>query len=133
VKFAAGVPYHLKVRTGFTTSLPATQGRVALTSADDHTSECVDALELPMRSGAGPYQEIDHILRACGSDAVMTVSAVRGCGSESGSRQQNGGASDQPGLHFKAARRGCAEFYSRVSNLARGRIDDPDEFLPITR
>jgi hypothetical protein len=29
LKFVAGVPYHLKVRTGFTTSLCASQGRVA--------------------------------------------------------------------------------------------------------
>jgi hypothetical protein len=78
LKFVAGVPYHLKVRTGFTTSLRATQGRVALSSStDDRAGQCVDALELPMRSGSAPYQEIDHLLRACGADAVMTVSAVR--------------------------------------------------------
>jgi hypothetical protein len=77
LKFVAGVPYHLKVRTGFTTSLRATQGKVSLTSGDDLAGECVDMLELPMRSGTTPYQEIDRMLRACGADAIMTVSAVR--------------------------------------------------------
>ena len=77
LKFVAGVPYHLKVRTGFTTSLRATQGKVALTSGDDRAGECVDTLELPMQAGATPYQAIDRVLRACGTDAVMTVNAVR--------------------------------------------------------
>lgn len=77
LKFVAGVPYHLKVRTGFTTSLRATQGKVSFTSAEDGDGQCVDALELPMRSGPAPYEEIDHVLHACGADAVMTVSAVR--------------------------------------------------------
>jgi hypothetical protein len=77
LKFVGGIPYHLKVRTGFTTSLRATQGKVALTSGDDRAGECVDTLELPMQPASTPYQEIDRTLQACGADAIMTVSAVR--------------------------------------------------------
>ncbi len=77
LKFVAGVSYHLKVRTGFSTSLRATHGKVALGSPDGNVGECVDALDFPMQTGAGPWLEIDPILRACGTDAIMTVSAVR--------------------------------------------------------
>jgi hypothetical protein len=76
LKFVAGVPYHLKVRTGLATSLRATQGKVALGPGDGDSS-CVDAFDFPMQTGAGPWREIDQTFRACGDDAVMTVSAVR--------------------------------------------------------
>lgn len=77
LKFVFGVPYHLKVRNGFSTSLRATQGKVALASAGDGSGECLDALEFPAEAGAGPWREIDRTLRACGGDAIMTVSAAR--------------------------------------------------------
>jgi hypothetical protein len=77
LKFVVGVPYHLKVRNGFSTSLRATQGKVALASAGDGRGECLDALEFPAEAGAGPWREIDRTLRACGGDAIMTVSAAR--------------------------------------------------------
>jgi hypothetical protein len=73
LKFVAGVPYHLKVRAGFATSLRATQGRVAL----GDIGECVDAFDFPMQSGAGPWLEIDRTLHACNDDAIMSVTAVR--------------------------------------------------------
>ena len=77
LKFVFGVPYHLKVRNGFSTSLHATQGKVALASADGAVGECLDALDFPSRPGAGPWREIDRTLHACGGDAIMTVSASR--------------------------------------------------------
>ncbi|MGD1037993.1 MAG: J domain-containing protein [Roseiarcus sp.] len=77
LKFVAGVPYHLKIRAGLATSLRATQGKVAFGSQDGDVGECVDALDFPMQTGAGPWLEIDRLLRACGADAIMTVSAVR--------------------------------------------------------
>jgi hypothetical protein len=73
LKFVAGVPYHLKVRTGFATSLRATQGKVAL----GDIGECVDAFDFPTQSGAGPWLEIDRTLHACDGDAIMSVTAVR--------------------------------------------------------
>ena len=77
LKFVFGVPYHLKVRNGFSTSLHATQGKVALASADGAVGECLDALEFPIETGAGPWREIDRTLHACEGDAIMTVSASR--------------------------------------------------------
>ena len=77
LKFVFGVPYHLKVRNGFSTSLRATHGKVALASSGDGSGECMDALEFPAEAGAGPWREIDRTLRACGGDAIMTVSAAR--------------------------------------------------------
>ena len=60
LKFVAGVPYHLKVRTGFATSLHATLGKVALGSESGDDGECVDAFDLPTRTGSGPWLEIDR-------------------------------------------------------------------------
>jgi len=77
LKFVAGVPYHLKVRTGLATSLRATQGKVALASNVGDNGQCVDAFDFPTQTGAGPWGEIDGLLRACGADSVMTVSALR--------------------------------------------------------
>lgn len=77
LKFVAGIPYHLKVRTGLATSLRATQGKVALGSSTGNTGECVDAFDFPTQTGAGPWSEIEGLLRACGADAIMTVSALR--------------------------------------------------------
>jgi hypothetical protein len=77
LKFVAGVPYHLKVRTGLATSLRATQGKVALASNAGDTGECVDAFDFPTLTGAGPWQDIDGEFRACGGDAVTSVSVRR--------------------------------------------------------
>ena len=77
LKFVAGVPYHLKVRTGLATSLRATQGKVALASNAGDTGECVGAFDFPTQTGAGPWAEIDGLLRACGADAIMTVNSLR--------------------------------------------------------
>ncbi len=77
LKFVAGITYHLKVRTGFTTSLYASQGKVAFYAGDERVTECMDTLKLPMRASSTPYQEIDWTIRACGTDAIMRVSDVR--------------------------------------------------------
>ncbi|HEY8033681.1 MAG TPA: hypothetical protein VIF02_15255 [Methylocella sp.] len=73
LKFVAGITYHLKVRTGFTTSLYASQGKVAFYAGDERATECMDTLELPLHTSASPYQEIDRTIRACGGDAVFRV------------------------------------------------------------
>ena len=73
LKFVAGVPYHLKVRTGRSTSLRANHGTVKLVSGEDGSGACVDSVDFPPESGTGPWREIEHTLRACGEDAVMTV------------------------------------------------------------
>ena len=73
LKFVAGVPYHLKVRTGRSTSLRANQGTVKLVSGQDGIGACIDSVDFPPESGTGPWREIERTLRACGDDAIMTV------------------------------------------------------------
>jgi hypothetical protein len=77
LKLVAGVPYHLKVRTGQSTSLRATQGRVTLSASENGNGECVDSLDFRTESGAGPWRDVDRTVRACGDDAIMAVSAGR--------------------------------------------------------
>jgi hypothetical protein len=77
LKFVAGIPYHLKIRTGLATSLRATQGKVALGRGDGDSGICVDAFDFPMQTGGGPWREIDQAFRACGEDAIMTVTSVK--------------------------------------------------------
>jgi len=77
LKFVVGVAYHLRVRTGFSTSLRATHGEVALGSDDGDVGTCVDSFDFPVQNGAGPWQDIDRALRACTEDAVMTVYVAR--------------------------------------------------------
>lgn len=77
LKFVSGIPYRLKVRTGFTTSLIALQGAVAFYAGDARVGECTAAMELTAPKSATPYAEIERTIRACGSDAVMRVDDVR--------------------------------------------------------
>jgi hypothetical protein len=77
LKFVAGITYHLKVRTGFTSSLIASRGTVAFYAGDERIGECLDALELSMPKSGTPYAEVDRTIRACGSDAIMRVGDVR--------------------------------------------------------
>jgi uncharacterized protein YukE len=77
LKFVAGVPYHLKVRTGRSTTLRANHGTVKLVSGEDGSGACIDSVDFPPESGTGPWREIERTLRACGEDAVMTVTSAR--------------------------------------------------------
>jgi hypothetical protein len=74
LKFATGVVYHLKLRSGFTTSLTSTQGKVALYSGTNRSSECVETLGMTMAKTTSPFQDYDKDIRACDADAIMTVS-----------------------------------------------------------
>jgi len=77
LKFVSGIPYRLKVRTGFTTSLVASQGAVAFYAGDERVGECTAAMQLTAPKSTTPYAEIERSIRACGSDAVMRVDEVR--------------------------------------------------------
>jgi len=77
LKFVAGVPYHLKVRTGRSTTLRANHGTVKLVSGEDGSGACVDSLDFPPESGSGPWREIEQIFRTCRDDAIMTVQVAR--------------------------------------------------------
>jgi hypothetical protein len=77
LKFVVGIPYRLKVRSGRATSLRATQGTVKLLTGNEGGAECVDSLDFPIQSGAGPWLEIDRTFWACSGDAVMKVGLAR--------------------------------------------------------
>ncbi len=77
LKFVAGVPYHLKVRTGRSTSLRANHGTVKLVSVEDGSGACIDSVDFPPEAGSGPWRLIERTIRACGDDAVMTVTATQ--------------------------------------------------------
>ncbi len=78
LKFVAGVPYRLKVRTGRSTSLRASKGTVRYGSEDySDGTKCFDVLDFPEQSGAGPWREIDQTIHACQGDAIMTVNLSR--------------------------------------------------------
>jgi hypothetical protein len=73
LKFAAGVIYHLKLRSGFTTSLTSTQGKVALYSGTIRSGECVETLGMTTAKASAPFQDYDKEIRACEADAIMIV------------------------------------------------------------
>jgi hypothetical protein len=77
LKFVSGIPYRLKVRTGFTTWIDATEGTVAFYVGDSKIGDCMAALEFPMHASSSPYEEVDQTIRACGADATLRVTDVR--------------------------------------------------------
>ncbi len=77
LKFVAGVPYQLKVRSGLRTRLVANSGTVAFYRGDQRDGECVTSLDFALPAAPIPYLSIDRLIRACGSDAVFQVSDVR--------------------------------------------------------
>jgi hypothetical protein len=77
LKFVAGVPYQLKVRSGLRTRLVANSGTVAFYRGDQRDGECVTSLDFAPPAAPTPYLGIDRLIRACGDDAVFQVSDVR--------------------------------------------------------
>lgn len=76
LKFVAGVTYHLKIRSGFTTTLIATEGSAALFSGDARLSECSRKLEFSAPSSKTPYDQADGTIRSCDGDAIFRVDDV---------------------------------------------------------
>ncbi|KYK43224.1 hypothetical protein A1D31_38320 [Bradyrhizobium liaoningense] len=77
LKFIAGVPYQLKVRSGLRTRLVANSGTVAFYRGDQRDGECVTNLDFAPPAAPTPYLSIDRLIQACGNDAVFQVSDVR--------------------------------------------------------
>jgi DnaJ domain len=77
LKFVAGVPYQLKVRSGLRTRLVANSGTVAFYRGDQRDGECITSLDFSTPAGGTPYLAIDRLIRACDGDAVFQVSDVR--------------------------------------------------------
>jgi hypothetical protein len=77
LKFVTGVVYRLKVRTGFSTTISATQGRFALYAGDVMKAACSPIMQFAPLLGSGPYQEIDGTIRSCEGDAIANVVSVQ--------------------------------------------------------
>jgi hypothetical protein len=77
LKFVSGVVYRLKVRTGFSTSISATQGRLALYTGDTVKAACSPIMHFAPLPGSGPYQEIAETIRSCDGDAIANVSSAQ--------------------------------------------------------
>jgi hypothetical protein len=77
LKFVAGVPYQLKVRSGLRTRLVANSGTVAFYRGDQRDGECLASLDFSTPPAPTPYLGIDRVIRACEGDAVFQVSDVK--------------------------------------------------------
>ena len=77
LKFATGDGYRLKVRTGFSTSISATQGRLALYAGDTMTVACSPVMHIEPLIGSGPYQDVVGTIKSCDGDAVANVISAR--------------------------------------------------------
>jgi hypothetical protein len=76
LKFVSGVVYRLKVKTGFSTSISATQGRIALYAGDTMKAACSPDMQFEPLPGSGPYQEVVGTIRSCDGDAVANVTSA---------------------------------------------------------
>jgi hypothetical protein len=73
LKFVTGVIYRLKVRTGFSTSISATHGSLALYAGDTMKTACSPVMQFAPLPGSGPYQEIAETIKSCDGDAIANV------------------------------------------------------------
>jgi hypothetical protein len=58
LKFVAGVPYILEIRSGQTTTLRSSQGQAAFYEGGERFDECRTSLDLSMAAGNPPFQRI---------------------------------------------------------------------------
>jgi hypothetical protein len=77
LKFAAGVPYRLKIRSGGTTTLRAGRGQFALYHGNTPAGDCVSETAFSAEPDKAPYKILDWTFRACGEDAVVEIFNVR--------------------------------------------------------
>ena len=77
LKFVAGVPYRLKIRTGSTTTIRASNGQFALYRGDERTNDCASEMVLSAEAGKAPYKLLDWIFRSCEDSAIVDVFEVR--------------------------------------------------------
>jgi hypothetical protein len=77
LRVSHGIRYRLKLRTGSTTVLQATEGTIALYSGEDQVGGCRSRMELKVASAAEPYQDIGFTIGSCNSDADILVGDSR--------------------------------------------------------
>ena len=73
LKFVAGVPYQLKVRSGMQTTIVAKTGTIAFYRGEARDSECKAHVEFAATPAASPYLNIERLIRACDGDALFVV------------------------------------------------------------
>src|SRR5665213_188823 len=75
--FNPDVAYQLKVRSGMTTTIHASEGTVAFYSGDKRDGDCQASITLTVPSSSLPYSRINSFIRSCGSRAVFEVTTVK--------------------------------------------------------
>ena len=75
--FNPDVPYQLKIRSGMTTILNASEGTIALYRGDQKDGECEASISFKSPSSSLPYSPIDRWVRSCGSRAIFDVTSVQ--------------------------------------------------------
>lgn len=75
--FIPDVPYQLKIRSGMTTNIKASEGTIALYRGDQKDGECEASLTFTSPSSSRPYSPIDRWVRSCGNRAIFDVTSVQ--------------------------------------------------------
>lgn len=75
--FNPDVPYQLKIRSGMTTILNASEGTIALYRGDQKDGECEASVTFTSPTSSFPYSPIDRWVRSCGSRAIFDVTSVQ--------------------------------------------------------
>lgn len=76
LKFADGVAYQLKLRSGMRTQLVASTGAIAMYRGSERISDCTPSIQVAAPTASGPYVNFDRLIRSCGGDAIFQVSQV---------------------------------------------------------
>lgn len=77
LKFSAGVVYHVRARSGFTTVFVASSGAIALYENNKQIGDCLDHIAFAFPEDISPYQEMSRTIRSCVGDTILRVESVR--------------------------------------------------------
>ena len=73
----SGFPYRVLLRTGKTTQLVATEGKIATYNGNTRIGECVSFMAVSTTVSKNSWVEADKIFQSCdGSDVMLKVSIV---------------------------------------------------------
>ena len=75
--FNPDVPYRLKIRSGMTTTIQASEGTVALYRGDHQDGQCKTSVTLVAPTSSNPYSSVEEMIHSCGNRAVFDVTEVR--------------------------------------------------------
>lgn len=75
--FNPDIPYQLKIRSGMTTTIQATDGTVALYRGDHQDGQCQSSFTLVAPASSTPYSVVEERIHSCGSRAMFDVVSVQ--------------------------------------------------------